>query len=415
MTFTGNERVEIAKKEYQNWGLKKVVVLDNGKTIGYVSQVNDKSTGEQSFVITDQYVPPTASLNERQAVTEVTVLYRGSTAPDKGNLFDSSNPTYQDVRSDWLGNDIPAAMQIMNGGESAIPQLKSASTTLQETMKAYPNALVDIYGHSLGSMNGQYAVSDLPEVFHTRISGVYIYQGPNIYSILNEQQQTTADKLTDAGKIFNFIDTKDLIPIGYSSSKKQVGTLIEVESKKVDMVTQHMWGGYQFDKAGNIISRSKGNVQLAQHEANKEIERLTTLRKKMIQVNGGLSSAQEIFIDAMQAKAITTGYKHIIQTEIDGLTKWLKKEIENAHELWQHTKADAQRWGQHLSETEKITALAEGNVTEFSTVHQPVNEYETILTMLRNIQAELDQLLAQIKATIDQQVATDSELANYFS
>ncbi|GMC11472.1 MULTISPECIES: hypothetical protein [Enterococcus] len=54
-------------------------------------------------------------------------------------------------------------------------------------------------------------------------------------------------------------------------------------------------------------------------------------------------------------------------------------------------------------------------MTEFSTVHQPVNEYETILTMLRNIQAELDQLLAQIKATIDQQVATDSELANYFS
>ncbi|PQB66912.1 hypothetical protein CUN12_02400 [Enterococcus faecalis] len=176
-----------------------------------------------------------------------------------------------------------------------------------------------------------------------------------------------------------------------------------------------MWGGYQFDKAGNIISRSKGNAQLAQHEANKEIERLTTLRKKMIQGNGGLSSAQEIFIDAMQAKAITTGYKHTIQTEIDGLIKWLKKEIENAHELWQHTKADAQLWGQHLSETEKITALAEGNVTEFSTVHQPVNEYETILTMLRNIQEELDQLLAQIKATIDQQVATDSELANYFS
>ncbi|MGH2311402.1 Mbeg1-like protein, partial [Enterococcus faecalis] len=77
----------------------------------------------------------------------------------------------------------------------------------------------------------------------------------------------------------------------------------EVESKKVDMVTQHMWGDYQFDKAGNIISRSKGNAQLAQHGANKEIEGLTTLRKKMIQGNGGLSSAQEIFIDAMQAKA----------------------------------------------------------------------------------------------------------------
>lgn len=414
-SYSGKERVEIANQEYLNLKIKRPVKINkNEKTIGYVSQTFDKPTGEQSFVITDHYVSPNASLAERETVKEVTVLYRGSTAPSLGNLLDSENPTFWDVRADWAVNDIPTALQVLsNGGAAAMPQLQSSAETLQQAMKTYPHALVSVYGHSLGAMNGQYAISDLPEEFHERVDGVYVYQGPNIYSILNERQRQTADKLTNAGKIFNFIDTKDLIPIGYSEHKKQVGTLIEVESKKVGMVDQHMWGGYQFDKDGNILSRSTGKVQLAQHETNKELARLTTLRNQLIQSNGGLSSSQEIFLDAMQAKAITSGYKYTIQAELDALTKWLTKEIDNAHTLWTETKKDAQRWGEHLTADEELEALASGHVTEFSILRQPVNKYEAILTTLKTVQSELDELLHKISATIDQQVATDQELANY--
>ena len=414
--LNGRQRVDLAKKEYDPLKPRQVVKIDDDTIkIGEVSQVFDKPTGEQSFVITDHYVSPDASLAERETVKEVTVLYRGSTAPSLGNLLDSENPTFWDVRADWLANDIPTALQVLsNGGAAAMPQLQSSAETLQQAMTTYPNALVSVYGHSLGSMAGQYAISDLPEEFHKRVDGVYVYQGPNIYSILNERQQQTADKLTNAGKIFNFIDTKDLIPIGYSEHKKQVGTLIEVESKKVGMVDQHMWGGYQFDKDGNIISRSTGKAQLAQHETNKELARLTTLRNQLIQSNGGgLSSSQEIFLDAMQAKAITSGYKYTIQAELDALTKWLTKEIDNAHTLWTETKKDAQRWGEHLTADEELEALASGHVTEFSILRQPVNKYEAILTTLKTVQSELDELLHKISTTIDQQVATDQELANY--
>ncbi|EKQ3612522.1 hypothetical protein P4507_001549 [Enterococcus faecalis] len=418
--YSGKERVKIAENEYNEFKIKDPVTINNdSKTIGEVSQVFDKPTGEQSFVITDHYVSPTAPLSEREKVKEVTILYRGSTKPDAGNLLNPFDENFMDVRADWLENDVPQALGVVSNralGLKGIPtaQLRSSSNTLQEAMRLYPNAETSIYGQSLGSMNGQYAISDLPEEFHDRISGVYVYEGPNIYSILNEQQQVTANKLTDAGKIFNFVDAKDLIPIGYAVDKKHVGILLDVDSKKTGLMDQHMWGGYQYDKDGNVRTLSS-SAMLSAHETNQELQRLDILKKKFIQGGGGLSASQEIFLDAMQAKAITSGYKQSIQSEIEALMKYLKTEIENAHTLWKHTQADAQRWGEHLSYAEEMEALAAGNATEFSIVRQPVNEYENILTMLRSSQSELDNLLNQIKATIDRQVATDKELAQYLS
>ncbi|MEG7759712.1 hypothetical protein U2179_15850, partial [Listeria monocytogenes] len=68
--ITDQERVELAQKEYEDYKLKdKVKILKvngNEQTIGIVSQkINNKSTGEQSYIITDKYTPPTASISER--------------------------------------------------------------------------------------------------------------------------------------------------------------------------------------------------------------------------------------------------------------------------------------------------------------------------------------------------------------
>jgi len=96
--YSDKERVEIANKEYKDWSLEEEVRLKEGSFIGSVSQVNNKPSGEQSFVITDQYVYPTASQAERESVKEVTVLYRGSTGLDKT----SEQPG--DVYRDWVVN-----------------------------------------------------------------------------------------------------------------------------------------------------------------------------------------------------------------------------------------------------------------------------------------------------------------------
>ncbi|HAO5758509.1 TPA: hypothetical protein IP900_002872, partial [Listeria monocytogenes] len=161
------ERVKLAQKEYDKLTVEGAVNIPtaNGteKTIGIVSQkINNKSTGEQSYIITDKYTPPTASISERNKVKELTILYKGSTAPANGNFNVPKHPDYKDVRKDWLSNDIPTAIQITNGGGSTVtPQLKTSAETLKQTMKLYPNAQIYVYGHSLGSMNAQYAIADL--------------------------------------------------------------------------------------------------------------------------------------------------------------------------------------------------------------------------------------------------------------
>ncbi len=86
---TDQERVKLAKKEYDKLKLETEVIIpltnEKEKTIGTISQVNNKPTGEQSFIITDKYTPPTAASTERNKVKELTILYKGSTAADIGN------------------------------------------------------------------------------------------------------------------------------------------------------------------------------------------------------------------------------------------------------------------------------------------------------------------------------------------
>lgn len=131
--YTDKQRMEIAEQEYNSYKESDPVKIGKEKNkIGYVSQVNDKSTGEQSFVITDNFVSPTSPLSERNQVKEVTVIYRGSS-------FELSS----DAAKDWLLNDIPTRIQVINGGgAAATPQLQSSAETLKNAMELYPNAQV---------------------------------------------------------------------------------------------------------------------------------------------------------------------------------------------------------------------------------------------------------------------------------
>lgn len=383
--ITDQERVELAQKEYEDYKLKdKVKILKvngNEQTIGIVSQkINNKSTGEQSYIITDKYTPPTASISERNKVKEITILYKGSTAPANGNLNVPKHPDYKDVRKDWLSNDIPTAIQITNGGGSTVtPQLKTSAETLKQTMKLYPNAQIYVYGHSLGSMNAQYAIADLDKKDIKRISGGFFYQGPNIYSNLTPKQQDTVKAINALDRLFNFIDRKDYVPIGYGIGDPTIGHLIEVESKKAGMVEQHMWGGYQFDEDGNILTDKEGSLRLAKYATAQQLASINIMRTSFSKSGGALSSSEEIFLDAAEGLAITQGMKQTIQGEIKDLKDMFDKAIENAEELWRDTLSDARDIGSHLAESEILAALAWGGATEPEIVIDTVQDCEKIL------------------------------------
>lgn len=413
---TDQERVELAKKEYSKLELKQEVnisISNREKKIGNVSQtINNKAAGQQTYIITEKYTPPTASHIERSKVKEVTVLYRGSTAPTLASGLTPFHKDSLDVWTDWGVNDIPTAIQITNGGGSTVtPQLKTSAETLKQTMKLYPNAQIYVYGHSLGSMNAQYAIADLDKKDIKRISGGFFYQGPNIYSNLTPKQQDTVKAINALDRLFNFVDRKDYVPIGYGIGDPTIGHLIEVESKKAGMVEQHMWGGYQFDEDGNVLTDKEGSLRLAKYATAQQLASINIMRTSFSKSGGALSSSEEIFLDAAEGLAITQGMKQTIQGEIKDLKDMFDKAIENAEELWRDTLSDARDIGSKLSESEILTALALGNATESKIVIDIVQDCEKSLAEATKIEQEYDKLLEQINEAIKSQLKTDQELA----
>lgn len=407
------ERVEIAKKQYENLKVYDKIDLNNGRiNLGRVSQVNNKTTGEQSFVITDSYVPPTALIGERNQVKELTVLYRGSTAPSIENVVNPLHKEHADVVTDWLHTNVPIAIQLLNGGAPvAMRQLQSSAETLKSAMAIYPKAKIYVYGHSLGSMNAQYALANLGKNEINRIEGGFFYQGPNIYSNLTVKQQETVNALNKWNKLFNYIDAKDLVPIGFGDGKSSVGHVINVNSKKVGLVDQHMWGGYQFDKNGTILTDKDGSIHLANYATNQQLSRIDLMRKRFMKSGEGLSSSEELFLDAAEGLAITQGMKQAIQGEIRELKQLYQTAIQQAEELWRSTLATAHGVGSHLVESEILNCLYNGGATEASIVLEPIREYEKSIAEATDIEQDYDVLLQQITEAIHSQLETDQELA----
>ena len=259
MAHSDETNMNIAKEEYKNREPGYILNTEDNEYLGTLSDVNDDRTnnGEQIYTYTrtegsDEIVSPDAPLSEREKVEEITILYRGSTAPGIG----ADN---EDARKDWLNNDVPMAEKIMLGEKGATGQLEASSDYLKEMMEKYPNAKINIYGHSLGSMDAQYALANVTD--YSRIKSANIYNGPNIYSTLTEEQKINVSALYD--KINNYVDSRDLVGLGYKKGEGTVGKTYNFsgESNGINKIDQHMWGGYRFDSDGNLIDEDGKRVK----------------------------------------------------------------------------------------------------------------------------------------------------------
>ena len=259
MAYSDETNMNIAKEEYKNREPGYILKTEDNEYVGTLSDANDNrsNNGEQIYTYTktegsNKIVSPDAPLSEREKVEEITILYRGSTAPGKG----ADNA---DAKRDWLDNDAPMAKKIILGEKGATGQLEASSDYLKEMMEKYPNAKINIYGHSLGSMDAQYALANVTD--YSRIKSANIYNGPNIYSTLTEEQKINVSALYD--KINNYVDSRDLVGLGYNKGEGTVGKTYNFsgESSGFDKVDQHMWGGYRFDDKGNLIDENEKRVK----------------------------------------------------------------------------------------------------------------------------------------------------------
>ena len=326
--YTDKENVEIAQQEYENHKVGySLETSGSGKYVGTLSDANNNRTnnGEQIFTYTKtstgrDAVPPTASAEERAQVKEITIMYQGSASPS--NFFTNA----EEFGRDWVFNDAPEFLNIIKGnltGQSskAPGQLEASAAYLKEMMEKYPNAKINLYGHSLGSMDVQYAIANVKD--YDRINSVNIYQGPNIYTTLTPEQKANVSALYS--KTNNYIDSNDLIGFGYNKGQGTVGkvyqfkgvknSLENIDARRYDEVLPngsilkpgqgnilpylfdvykfgvprwifnrivegndtHMWGGYRFDKDGNLIDVNSNQVQA--WEKPEEVAKLEALTK----------------------------------------------------------------------------------------------------------------------------------------
>lgn len=56
-------------------------------------------------------------------------------------------------------------------------------------------------------------------------------------------------------KINNYIDSLDIVTLGYTDLHHAIGRVRYVQSILLDPISQHMWGGYQFDQNGRLYTK----------------------------------------------------------------------------------------------------------------------------------------------------------------
>lgn len=329
MAYSDETNMNIAKEEYKNREPGYILKTEDNEYVGTLSDANDNrsNNGEQIYTYTkiegsNKIVSPDAPLSEREKVEEITILYRGSTAPTE--ILSNGG----DVLRDWGANDIPMAGKIVTGGKGVTGQLEASSDYLKEMMEKYPNAKINIYAHSLGSMDAQYALANVTD--YSRIKSANIYNGPNIYSTLTEEQKINVSALYD--KINNYVDSRDSVGLGYNKGEGTVGKTYKFNgedkiSKEVSKgkakgalvgsvfglggavigknigsvfgnvagaTDQHMWGGYRFDKNGNLIDENGKRVK-AWNKPN-EIKKLQAEAKDKVR-DAALNKVQGLSVD----------------------------------------------------------------------------------------------------------------------
>lgn len=231
--LSDKQRVTLTLMEYNNLEIGEKIQVDQF-TIGYVQEHIYTEDGFQCYVIVDN----------PKKVHELTLLFKGSTG-----LRYLSKKTFTD---EWLATNLPIlkAMLLRNG---IIPsQLKTASKSLKLIIKRYPGAKIYIYGHSLGSINAQYALANSKHI--GRFGNIYLYEGPNIYLLLNRQQKKRIKRLRS--RIFNYIDIYDPVTLGFVNNHDMVGQLKYIDSKLITPIRQHMLAAYEFDDFGNLKTKT---------------------------------------------------------------------------------------------------------------------------------------------------------------
>ena len=389
---------KIAAREYTEYTKDDPIDIgtaNNPNVIGTVRQVIENETGLKAYVV------------ESPDQSEVFVLYEGSKAPGKDGW-----------EVDWFENDIPMAHSILTGEKGTTSQLKASADILNDVLVRYPNAKVTVYGHSLGSMNAQYALANVRDI--SRISGAYIYQGPNTYPVLTEEQRQRVDAMKY--RIHNYVDDKDMIPIGYPKNRMDsvgvVGIMHHVDSKQqIDFIySQHLWGGYVFNEDGSL--KIKNDRSSFEKRYSSGLDKVSSglynyVKAKETLASGGYTSNEEIFLDSEHALTISSGLHEVANAGHEEIRSIVRKAHQKAEKIVASTYQVP--FGFILSPTEVATAYSDGGVSR-TTILDDLDHYFYPKNKKKSekLAEDFQSLEKQIADGVQKKLEDDKELAGNF-
>lgn len=405
--YIKENNLQTAMAEYQdNMGEERTLYDQYERELGTVTQVYNNTTGagEQVYAVVK-------NPNEKaDKVQEVTVLFRGSTGPD--HFWEET----ADFWNDWAENDAVIAKRIMlqkdpSYQDKSTEQLKASARALKDIMEKYPNAKINVYGHSLGSMDAQYSMAALQADQVKRIQQAYIYNGPDIYRILSPEQRKVVDSIKTS--IHNYADPDDPISmVGRDMVKGSIGSVglvYYVDSTKEDFVNQHMTYGYQLDKNGKIKILSNTSTVIY-NDYLLQMDNYTLLKEKLSE--GGYTKEEQLFLDSEQA-GIAAASISLMSTEGKSIIKSIRDEaVEDARKVFASRRQVP--WGFILSPSEMENAYIEGGATYETTIGVIEKLLDPVVDKISQLEKDCIDLETQTKKGIQKKLETDKELAEKF-
>ena len=432
MVYTDKEKNDISWQEYSKFNVGEDVLIGKGKEerrIGYVSEIFGQApekdmvssledlearlqgalTGLNGYIVTDKEI---TQETRPEDVQKVTILFEGSEAK-----FDQN---FRGAVEDWVLTDAPTALQISMAKRlgiktGKISQLDAASKEVKAAMDRYPNARFKFYAHSLGGLNLQASLGSLEDKYLNRVDGAYIYEAPNLYPLLSDEEKKQVDKIKY--KIYNYIDKRDIVTWEHSKEGNEgvVGTLVRIDSKDVgDLGKQHMWGGYDY-KAGylNVKEESLDDYRLARVKQAKE---QLQLKKQALESwkKRGLSGRDLISMDTIQAIRIVESLKEFALIASDYILAVCDFGIADVKGTWETLLASCRSTvsGSRCRESDIVNALAQVGATKETIEINRITELEKIKKDTLKIKDSIFSLSTDIAKGIATVAATDIALAS---
>ena len=419
MVFNDEQKNDIAWQEYTKYkvGNKvKIEVFGQAPEEDMVSSLEDLKarfqgalSGLNGYIVTDKKI---THETRPEDVHEVTILFEGSEAK-----FDKN---FMGAVDDWVLTDAPTALQISMAKRlgiktGKISQLDAASKEVKAAMDRYPNARFKFYAHSLGGLNLQASLGSLEDKYLNRVDEAYIYEAPNLYPQLSDEEKKQVDKIKY--KIYNFIDKRDLVTWEHSEEGNEgvVGTLVRIDSKDAgDLGKQHMWGGYDY-KAGylNVKEESIDDYRLARVKQAKE---QLQLKKQALESwkKRGLSGSDLISMDTIQAMGIVESLKEFALIASDYILAVCDFGIADVKGTWDTLLASCRSTvsGSRCTESDIINALAQVGATKETIEINRITELEKIKKDTLKIKESIFSLSTDIAKGIATVVGTDIALAS---